>query len=259
MLNKYFDKIFVINLESNNDRWKHVEKQFKKYNITVERFIAIDGRCKIDKKLCQAKLNTFEILYDVNIKSKYKLQLLMPVSSLTIATISILRAMVRNKWERILICEDDINIRRKFLERFKNGINDIKNIKWDLLYLGGGGEMGNNGVSYDKTKYNKYPSPWGENLGYVHDIDDLRIPCDNKCKTVSDNISTVYKAGGTWCYAVSLKGAKKILKHIDNAGEHIDQILIKLCYNKILNALAFDPPLVMHEDIRNGRNTDIPW
>lgn len=263
ILNKYFDRIFVINLENNIDRWKHVEKQFKKRKIDVERFIAIDGRCKIDKNLCLAKLNTFEILYDIKIKNKKNIpnKELLPAMSLTIATIKILTAMVKNKWNRILICEDDINIRPNFIERFTNGINEIKNINWDLLYLGSGGQTGTNGVSYEKTKENKYSSPWGEDMGYVKDKDDLRLPCDDyDCKSISKNISKVYEIGGTWCYAISLKGAKKILKNIDNINEnHIDLIIKELVINKKVKALAFDPPLVMHEDIRKGRNTDIPW
>tara|TARA_Y100000389_G_scaffold204740_1_gene259322 strand:- start:833 stop:1006 length:174 start_codon:yes stop_codon:yes gene_type:complete len=57
-----------------------------------------------------------------------------------------------------------------------------------------------------------------------------------------------------------LSGAKKVLKLIDdNANNHIDQILMKATRKNKIKVLAFDPPIVWHENLRDGRKTDIPW
>ena len=70
VFNRFFDKIFVISLYDKFDRWKKVEKQFAEKNIKVDRFIAIDGRCKKEgEKACEAKLKTFEIMYNVRISN----------------------------------------------------------------------------------------------------------------------------------------------------------------------------------------------
>ena len=81
----------------------------------------------LSKSLCLEKLKTFELIYNVKIpvKKKDKLYQIVPATSLTIGTILLLRAMVKNKWKRMLICEDDIYLQRNFEQRFKQGINFV--------------------------------------------------------------------------------------------------------------------------------------
>jgi hypothetical protein len=68
------------------------------------------------------------------------------------------------------------------------------------------------------------------------------------------------RAGGSWCYAFSLKGAKKFLKLIDNdAGNHVDQIYQKLPNKGGIMPVAFNPPIVWHEGGAIRSDTDIPW
>ena len=86
------------------------------------------------------------------------------------------------------------------------------------------------------------------------------MPCGDACEEVTEHLTRVYNAGGTWCYAYSLAGAKKVLRAIDdNVDDHIDQILMRLQYDEVVTALAADPPIVMHEDMRGSRKSDIPW
>lgn len=271
MINKFFDKIFIINLEDNKTRYEKVARQFKSRKIATERFLAIDGRCKQDKsrtkQLCLDKLENFKIKYNIDYKlsasSKKKLSQLVPASSLTLGTILILRRMIKEKWKRILICEDDIELTKNFVSEFNKGIKELGNKRWDLLYLGVGGEAGLSGVSWDKDSVHKYASPWDESgdYGFVSNKNDLRTPIDednDEVKAISDRLSKVTYPGGNWCYAYSLAGAKKILKIIDNnILEHIDQIIMKNGHD--IRSIAFDPPIVYHENIRGQRNTDIPW
>ena len=86
------------------------------------------------------------------------------------------------------------------------------------------------------------------------------MPCDDGCKEISEHLSIADHAGGSWCYAFSLKGAKKILKLIDNdAGNHVDQIYQKLEKRGGVVALSFNPPIVWHEEGAIRKDTDIPW
>jgi GR25 family glycosyltransferase involved in LPS biosynthesis len=257
-MNDFFDKIYIINLESSIKKIKTVSKQFRVNEIKYDRFIAIDGRC--EKRKCRKKKRELEEYYGVTISIS------LPTASLVIGTIQMLREMIRNNWEYILICEDDINLTPDIIKKFKKGIKEIEDIDWDLLYLGSGGSTGFDGISFEKTKDNKYLTGWNDSDPdlefYVAHRDDLRIPCEKgECKIVSDNITRSWNAGGNWCYAYSLKGAKKTLKLIgNNIDDHIDQLLMKYQSENKLKALCFDPPIVYHEHISlRSKNSTLDW
>jgi GR25 family glycosyltransferase involved in LPS biosynthesis len=268
-LDNYFSKIYVINLYDKKERWVKVKKQFDKKKIHVSRFIAVDGRC-MDQgdDGCIAKLKTFEMIYNVKIPMPkgMKLTELVPASSLTIGTILILRDMVKRRLPRILICEDDIELTRDFEKKFERGIKSLEKIRkynWDLLYLGCGDRCGTKGISERKRGNVKNLSILSQYIDedyYVQNKNDLRGLCD-ECNEITPYISDTIHPGGTWCYAYSLKGARKVLKLMDNnAGNHIDQIVANQVEDGRLIAYAFDPPIVMHEDISNrDATTSIPW
>lgn len=266
--NKFFDKIFVISLYNNFIKWNKVSKQFKNRKIDVERFVTVDGRCKNESsRECEQKLNTFKLMFDVSITNKRGLPLreFTPAVSLTLSTILLLRQMVKQKWKYMLLCEDDINLVNGFDKKLKQGIKEIGDYKWDLLYLGCGGVCGDKDVSLEQTKHNKYLSTLAEAENdeyYVRHKDDLRLPCDpdDDCPSLSENISIVDHTGGTWCYAYSLSGAKKLLKYIDDeAGEHIDWLISECGDGRKLRKLAFNPPIAYHDEGFVRSNTDIPW
>lgn len=269
-INKFFDKVYIINLFDKEERWKKVSKQFNNRKIKIERFVAVDGRCKSQgKEGCLAKLKTFEMVYSVKIGNKRKLPLpeVIPAASLTIGTIVLLRDMVANGYEHILVCEDDIELGRNFEKNFKRGIDELKGTSyenWDVLYLGCGNKCGNNGVSYYKSKSAKHLSTMSQFIDddiYVCHPNDLRAPCEEgECRDISEHMSVPEHAGGSWCYAFSLKGAKKFLKLIDDdAGNHVDQIYQRLPNKGGIKAVAFNPPIVWHEAGAIRADTDIPW
>ena len=268
---KFFDKIYVISLFDKEKKWKKVHKQFKSRGVNnVERFIAVDGRCKnLSKSDILDKKRTFEISYNVEIDNPDGLKYteLLPASSLTISTVLLLRNQVRNNYEHVLLCEDDINLVPNFVNKFTEGIKEINKSKykdnWDVLYLGCGSMCGNKGVSEQKTKENKYKSDQSDAEGfgdiYSFHPEDIRMPCYD-CVDVSEHISVPSWMTGTWCYAYSLRGAKKMLKIIDNkVGEHIDKYLRDTCDFKGMNVLSFNPPIAMHEFGLQRPETTIPW
>lgn len=267
ILNKFFKKIFVISLYDQVKKFSKVEEQFKNRNIKVQRFIAVDGRCKKEgDAACKDKLSSFEIMYDVKISNKNKLPLkeLIPASSLTIGTILLLRKMVKEEWAHILICEDDIELTRDFEKRFVQGIKEIGKTKWDILYLGCGNRCGLNKISYDESDETPNISGVGEiydNEFYIDVEEDLRMPCEG-CEPFSKYISYPEAPGGTWAYAYSLAGAKKLLKLLNNdAGNHIDQLIMKNMNGdgENLEILAFDPPVIYHEKILDRSGSSIGW
>lgn len=282
IFNTFFQKIFVINLFDNKSKWLKVKNQFQRRKIDVERFVAIDGRCKnTGKQSCIDKLNSFQMAYNVTIDPKQKnekgkvmnLKEIVPASSLSIGTLVLLRNQVKNKWKHMLLCEDDIELTNNIESKFKQGIKELKNKPWDLLYLGCGSYCGNKGLSLTKDKKHKHNSVYSlPGIEYLDELylshpNDLRIYGEGEqkgFKEVSNNITQLLgEHGGTWCYAWSLRGAKKMLKIMEKTNNlvshHIDQIIQDKVYNGQLKAYSFNPVIVHHELLQAERKTDIPW
>jgi len=279
--NKFFNKIFVINLFDHKDKWMKVSKQFKQRKIDVERFIAVDGRCKnTGKQSCIEKLNSFQMAYNVTIDPKQKnekgkvmpLKEIVPASSLSIGTLILLRNQVKNKWKHMLLCEDDIELTNNLEEKFKKGVHELKNRPWDLLYLGCGSYCGNKGLSETKDKKHPHKSVYTlPGINYIDELylshpNDLRAYCEHEedCKPVSENLTRLGgEHGGTWCYAWSLQGARKMLKILEKTNNlvshHIDQIIKEKVYKKKLIAYSFNPVIIHHELLQVNRKSDIPW
>jgi GR25 family glycosyltransferase involved in LPS biosynthesis len=260
-INKFFNKIFIINLEDKIDRWRKVSKKFIKRGIKFERFVAVDGRCNVkNKKEHLNKKKELEEEYGYKISKKIN----APASSLVIGTLLILKQMVKKKWKRIAIFEDDIEFVRNFHQKFETAIKELKTLKEpDLFYLSCGSECGVHGLSDNKTSKNKYISAWNianENMThYTFHKNDLRLMCED-CQEITKNITQVYHPGGTWSYCYTLKGAKKMIKYIGKTiKNHIDQIAIKACEEEKLTAYAIDPPITVHEHGAVRPDTDIPW
>ena len=265
-LNNFFDKIYIINLKGKEERWKKVSSAYKRRGIKVDRFEAVDGRCK--GKQCEPKRIQFQKEYGIKIPKKMNL----PAASLLIGTVLILREMVKNKWTHVLICEDDIVLGRDIKAKFAQGVRELKKVQpnWDLLYLGCGHRCGNEDITEQWTQRTRYASevakhypefdPW-----YVAKKDDLRGPCDENweddlCPAISKHLSRPLHPGGTWCYGYSLKGARKFLKYVDNnINDHVDQLLSNAVANGKLIAVAFDPPIVWHYLGALRPDSDIQW
>ena len=199
---------------------------------------------------------------------------ILPASSLTLGTLLLLRAQVKNGWKTMLLCEDDVELTRGVDKKLKQGIKELGNKKWDLLYLGCGGLCGDNGLSWEQDKKHKYPSTYQtiypgdeDSEFYVSHPNDLRSMCENDkyCEPISKNIIKLNGGhhGGTWCYAWSLKGAKKMLKIFEQnkntVSVHIDDFNNKQLRKNILKAYAFNPVIIHHEKMTQIRNTEIPW
>ena len=265
-LNRFFDKIYVINLKGKQERWKKVSNAFRRRGIKVVRFEAVDGRCK--GKQCETKRIQFQKDYGVKISKKLDL----PAASLLIGTILILREMVKNRWEHILLCEDDIILGRDIKTKFAQGVRELKKVKpnWDLLYLGCGHRCGITDLSEKRTRKSRYLSEVSQHYPkqpswYVARKDDLRGPCDDdwedeSCPLISKHLSIPKTPKGTWCYGYSLKGARKFLKYVDDyIDDHVDQLLGQAVVDGKLIAVAFDPPIVWHYLGALRPDTDITW
>jgi len=122
IINTYFDKIYIINLERRNDRWLNLEKKLLKYNITnYIRFKAIDG-------YTEPYLSTFRRMRCPTLETPGAYGLLLTVYN-------IITDAINKNYNRILLLEDDILFCNNFDSIFNEYIHNIPN-NWKLLYLG---------------------------------------------------------------------------------------------------------------------------
>jgi len=113
---EFFDKIYVINLQSRKDRLTEIIKQLECIGIDlpsnkIKIFEAIRPSRKDDWPAIGAKgcfLSHFGVLKDAQ----------------------------KNKYEKILVLEDDVNFVENFNDLIETTINQLNNTSWDILYGG---------------------------------------------------------------------------------------------------------------------------
>ena len=117
MIDKYFSKIYCINLDRREDRWIDSLKEFEKNNIqNVQRFSATDG------------LLVPRDGYPNNMGSG-------DIGSL-ITHLRIFNDAIKNNYENFLILEDDVEFTKNFNEKFEIAIKDVPS-NWQVLQFGG--------------------------------------------------------------------------------------------------------------------------
>jgi GR25 family glycosyltransferase involved in LPS biosynthesis len=164
-INSYFQHIFCINLDRRKDRWEKCQKEFKKHKIyDVERVSAVDGR---------------DIKKDTSDKHK-------AIMGCSLSHVKVLEEMVKQKWNSILVLEDDVEFADNFSESFYKSIGSIP--EFDMLYFGGS---------------------------------DRKPPIK-----VNNIISKVTCTATTSSYAITLPFAKKIIPEIKKLSKPVDDLYI---------------------------------
>lgn len=124
ILNEYFDKIYCINLDRRPDRWEECCKIFDKMDLKVERFSACDGQ-----------------FIDTGYGKVYNGEL-----GGTISHSRVIKRIKDEKFDKVLILEDDIEFCENFDDKFKSSVKDLPE-DWDLFFFGGNHTGGYNMVT----------------------------------------------------------------------------------------------------------------
>jgi len=118
VFDKYFDKVYCINLDKRPDRWEKVSKIFEKNGIdNVERYSAVDG-------------NTIDLS-----TMKYNKSLLSGELGILETHLNLIKEAQEKKYNSILVMEDDVYFTDKFNE-FEEYMSKVPN-NWDMLFIGG--------------------------------------------------------------------------------------------------------------------------
>ena len=207
-VNKYFDYIYCLNLDSRKDRWNSVSKKFKKYGIRANRFSAVDG----SSKECIAKYKS--IVRNDKGKSK-KLGYKVIRSSGALGCILSYRKIIKhakaNGHKKILILEDDVIFSKNFNQEFCKVLDLTRG--WKLLYLGSS----------------------------QHDWSGVKIGAKNV-----SNFYCAWHSQGTFAIGIDSSIFKEILKATENTSIPIDSCLAAKIQKKYKNkCFVFYPNIVI--------------
>jgi GR25 family glycosyltransferase involved in LPS biosynthesis len=159
-INSCFDRIYVMNLDRRNDRWKKLVKRTQKHGINVNRFPAVDGYREPVKSQWDKYFNSGIITIPDGVepittfKDKYlnyrhyftrihfmetklgRKAIQSPGAwGYALSYISILTEAIRQKYDRIMILDDDVLLHKDFNQEFARRMNLLPN-DWLLIMLG---------------------------------------------------------------------------------------------------------------------------
>ncbi len=148
-LNEIFDKIYVINLERNQERLNKVNKSLLYFDINYERFNAIDGQTMKNEfnAIFKKKWSNWEKKYT----DKFKMKRIGEYGCL-LSHREIIKDAKKQNYKKILIFEDDILV-HKNIKELVTQYKTIFNQKWKLCYLGAT-QHGWGGIRFNRNYYN---------------------------------------------------------------------------------------------------------
>lgn len=134
-INIFFDKIYILNLESRVDRWEHMKRQCSENGIyNIKRFIAVPGR--EEPHFTEWKTYQKTPMTGVE-KVKYQRRGIASPGSWAILKSMwlMLREAMEMGYERILVFQDDLLFHKKFSQLFSQNVKIVPKT-WKMWYLG---------------------------------------------------------------------------------------------------------------------------
>ena len=221
--NIYFDKIFIINLDTSHERWSKI-----KINLISNGIYNFERQPGIYLPRINP-FNTLNPLYYNNLeayggKFKNNPKYVLNAVGTNLAHYEIIKKSIKRNYNRILILEDDSFITKSFYKQFYQGIKILDKIGWDMIYFG-----------FKKSKAN-YPS-----------------------KRLSSSIIRPYSSiRGAYGYALNKPMFKFIQKNYLYQGTEID-VFFEYIVLKKKKVYAFSPNIIGHRDKLVSTITNKNW
>lgn len=228
ILNDFFDHIYVVSLKRSEER--HVLLKENLSGLKYEIYWGVDG-----KNLDQKKLESENIYHSgltqllrkkdgVNPKD-----MSLPKIGCALTKAKIYKDIVRNNYEKALILEDDILFDTSKNDYVSQALQELPD-NWDLLYFGYWGNT--KPIPFNQKIKNGILSYLSKYLIRYSSSDiKKRYP-----RHYSDHLDKSGNHFGNHSYALSLGGAKKILKYALPITHHGDTMLGELSNYEWINA-----------------------
>lgn len=134
-INLFFDKVFVLNMESEIKKREAIKKKFNHLGLDYEIFNAVNGKARKFDRLWEIYSNRplatyFEKSYKKKfIESRGALGYLKTMEAL-------LKHAIKDNLENIIIFDNDCIFDTHFNQKINVHLDFIKNIKWKIFLLG---------------------------------------------------------------------------------------------------------------------------
>ena len=207
-----FDKIYVINLEHRKDRWEKIQEQFAKNDISMTNVIkwkAVNGKDLSNDQLYHYTSKLCYYFCNAGIVGCF------------LSHLSIWQDVVKNKYNKVLILEDDV----QFTYNIKQLNTLIKSTPkdWDINFLGSYGSSIDPNVCTFTTTSNKLVAP------------NIIDPC---------------WITGAHAYMINYNSAKKLVNILPKVYYHVDFCMTSK--NNGLKIYAQYPPIIKQNDTNDS-------
>lgn len=254
IINDYFDKVYVLSLRRSHDRHKTLKNTLN--GLDYEIHWGVDAKELKFEELVEKEVYHPYITKLLKKKKGEKVKnMSLPQIACSMSHGNILKDVIDNGYDNALILEDDIIIEGKDVEHLKYSLDELPE-NWDLLYLG------HHGANSNPSKLLKVQIRILYTIAKLSQrFERLRVLDPNVIKhwiprTYSKNLNNSGHHHGTYAYAISAKGAQKILKYREPTTMKIDNLFADLCsydWLKCFNTknIVFHPNLIIPSTIKN--------
>lgn len=192
-----FDKIYYINLEHRTDRNTHFLKECSKQCIPLEkiqRFNAINGSTHLFTETEKKLFENVDYL-QMQMQTKHK------IMGNQLSHFYIYLEMIKNNYETIIICQDDIVFKEQFIMHINNILNNLPQ-NAEIVHFG----------------FNKYAArdvvlPWDFN-SKIDDNDLCFSKVNNYICKLKPVFQPLYNTNNSTGYILTKNGAKNYINYI---------------------------------------------
>jgi glycosyl transferase, family 25 len=240
---QFFDKVLVVSVPRFTDRHQHVEERLKGLNF--EFFWGAD-KLKLDLETAKRD-GTYDEAKAIELERLGK-----PLSTGELAcSLShrmVYEAMIKNGWNKILILEDDVWPLYDQMLLVKDALKELPK-QWDLTYFGY--------LKHEKLTFNlklkqffyKMVSPFGL-IKWNYRMASNMLP-----RKYSAHLKKAGFHDCTHAYAITLEGAKKLLKAQTPVVYRADDLLSYTILKGDFSAFLTEPKFFDQEDFHLGEMT----
>lgn len=211
IINNHFDKVYVLSLKRSVERQEMVKKTLK--GLDFDFFWGVDGKdLNFDIMIQEGSYHPSLAKLFKKSKGEDVKNLSLPQIACSMSHNNILKEVVKKGFKNALIFEDDIILRGNEIDKIGAALYELPS-DWDLLYLGHHGSNSNPSVLLRVQIYLlKIFAKLTQRLERLRvlnpEVIGRYIP-----RPYSENLNLSGYHHGGYAYAVSHKGAEKILSY----------------------------------------------
>jgi GR25 family glycosyltransferase involved in LPS biosynthesis len=207
VFDKYFDKVYCINLDKRTDRWEKVSKNFKDIGVdNIVRYSGVDGN-KLDLT-----------------NMKYNKSLLPGELGILETHLNLIKEAKEKEYKSVLIFEDDVYFTDKFSE-FDDYMSKVPN-NWDMLFLGGNHLYGDNPTPINEKIIKVTHTVAIHALVVKNTIYDIIIElAKRRMKQIDGYYADIQKGYNSYCFTPNMALQYEDYSDIQNKNVNYDRFL----------------------------------